>query len=426
MHEEFKKGSRKGAKAPSIAIGNRSILSRLCAFAPLREVRTALAMACALAFAGNVGAQTIGAPEPSTEAVRSAELRPISDSLPLLSRTNAIIDPQVRQASGCSSCGMGPRGDANFYGPPNLLCVPGQRGCNPGCDDTHFGRLLNGFYVGLCCPDPCYEPMWIPAANAAFFQDSPRPVTQTRFRWDRGIDYRFPDSAEYFWAQIGTKGPKNPTPGVRYNELRIYQEIAASPGASAFFDFSYRSLDSGTNPSEAGMGDVIAGAKTVVLDRELLLVSTQFTTYILAGNPTTGLGTGHVSLEPALLAALKLTPSTYLQTELAYWIPLGGTSGFQGSTFHYHFSLNQNLCRHGDFLNIVGTVELNGYSFRGRFTDFPSGIVTDLGGRGYVNIGPGLRIQFCDRLDVGLGAAFGITEDHGPRELYRTEIRLRF
>jgi hypothetical protein len=208
--------------------------------------------------------------------------------------------------------------------------------------------------------------------------------------------------------------------------LRIYQEIAAGPGASAFFDFAYRTLDTGTNPSAAGLCDIIAGAKSVVLDRELLLVSTQFTTYIPSGNFLTGLGTGHVSLEPAILAALKLAPSTYLQTELAYWIPLGGTSGFMGSTFHYHFALNHNLYRHGDFLNIVGTVELNGSTYRGQFTDFPSGVATPLSGRGYINMGPGIRVQFCDKVDIGVGAAFGLTQDHGPRELYRTELRIRY
>ena len=54
-------------------------------------------------------------------------------------------------------------------------CVPGKPPCE-GCDaDTCLGRLANGIYYGLCCPDPCYEPASIPAANAAFFQDSPRP-----------------------------------------------------------------------------------------------------------------------------------------------------------------------------------------------------------------------------------------------------------
>src|SRR6185437_13324447 len=167
--------------------------------------------------------------------------------------------PNVKQASGC--CGMSPRSDAGSYGCSNNMCVPGQRPCNVCDDSTHLGRLFNGFYAGFCCPDPCYEPMWIPAANAAFFQDSPRPVTQTAFRYDAAYNYRFPDTAEFFWGKIGTKGPGNPTPGLRYGELRIYQEIAATPGASVFFDMAYRSIDSGTNPSSAGFSDMIAGVK---------------------------------------------------------------------------------------------------------------------------------------------------------------------
>jgi hypothetical protein len=388
----------------------------------IRRISTALAIACAMTFGGAVFAQPDEAPAMPPPLPPSAELRPVFDHLPLAA-PKPTIDPLVKQASGC--CGLSPRRGIGDYGCDGGLCTPGRM-CHPGDDDTHFGRLLNGFYYGLCCPDPCYEPMWIPAANAAFFQDSPRPVTQTRFRWDVGFDYRFPDTAEFFLGKLGTKGPKNSVESMRYAELRIYQEIAAGPGASAFFDFAYRTLDTGTNPSAAGLCDIIAGAKSVVLDRELLLVSTQFTTYIPSGNFLTGLGTGHVSLEPAILAALKLAPSTYLQTELAYWIPLGGTSGFMGSTFHYHFALNHNLYRHGDFLNIVGTVELNGYTYRGQFTDFPSGVATPLSGRGYINMGPGIRVQFCDKVDIGVGAAFGLTRDHGPRELYRTELRIRF
>ena len=361
-------------------------------------------------------------PRELPDSLPSTNARPISDSLPPLV---GIVDPQVRQASGC--CAMPPvNGAASFGCSANGgACVPGQTGCTPGDDHSVFGRLLNGFYGQICCPDPCYEPRWIPAANAAFFQDSPRPVTQTRVRWDAGFDYRFPDTAEYFWGKIGTKAPKNPTPSVRYGDLRFYQEIATK-GASAFTEMSYRSIDSGTNPSAAGLGDINVGVKTVMLDRELILVTSQMTTYIPAGSFTSGLGTGPVALEPSLLTALKLTPSTFLQTQLAYWIPLGGTPGFAGSTFHYHASLNQNLYTHGEYVNVVGTMEVNGYSFRGQFTDFPSGVATPLSGRGYVNLGPGLRIQFCERLDIGVGMAFGVTREHGPAQLYRSELRLRY
>jgi hypothetical protein len=295
-----------------------------------------------------------------------------------------------------------------------------------GCDsDWWGGRLFGGILEQLCCPDPCYEPMWIPAANAAFFQDSPRPVTQTRIRWDSAFRYTFPDTAEYFWGRTGTgnKGPANASPSLKYNDLTLYQEIAAK-GASAFVEMVYRSIDPVGNPGAAGFGDMNVGVKTVLLDRELVLVSMQMRTFIPSGNFTTGLGTGHVALEPSLLSALRVTPTTYLQTQLAEWIPLGGTSGFEGSTFHYHFSLNQNLCHH-DYVNVVGTLELNGFSFRGQFTDPDTGLATPLSGFNYVNIGPGIRVQFCEQVDIGVGMAFGLTH-HGPAQIYRTELRMRF
>jgi hypothetical protein len=332
-----------------------------------------------------------------------------------------IVDPMVKPAS-CSSCGMSPNGYSS-YGGCGGNCVPG-RTCHRSCEsDSVCGRLFGGILEEICCPDPCYEPVWIPAANAAFFQDSPRPVTQTRIRWDSGINYTFPDTSEYFWAQTGGKGPANPSPSLRYNDLTLYQEIAAK-GASAFVEMSYRSFDPLGNPGAAGFGDMNVGAKTVLLDRDLILVSMQMKTYIPVGNPTTGLGTGHVSLEPALLSALKLTPNTYLQTEIADWIPLGGTPGFAGSVFHYHFSLNHNIC-HQDFINVVGTMEFNGYTFRGQYTDPTTGMPANLSGASYVNLGPGLRVQFCDKADIGVGMAFGLG-NHGPAQLYRTELRFRF
>jgi Putative MetA-pathway of phenol degradation len=334
---------------------------------------------------------------------------------------NPIIDPEVKQASGCCATPAG--SGASSYGCSGNNCVPGRQctGCN---SDTLVGRLLGGFYDALCCPDPCYEPRWLPTANAAFFQDSPRPVTQTRLKWDSVFHYGFPDSAEYFWGQIGTKGPKNPAPSLRYNSLSLYQEVAAK-GASVFVEVPYFSITPDNNPSQAGFGDISTGVKTVLLDRELLLVSTQMKVIAPAGVFTSGLGTGHVSLEPSLMAALKLSPSTHLQMQFADWIPLGGTPGFAGQTLHYHLSLNQNLCHQGDCLNIVGTMEFNGFSYRGQFTD-ALGNHVDLSGSNYYNAGPGLRMQFCDRVDLGFGAAFGFGNGHGPGQIYRTEFRLRF
>jgi hypothetical protein len=185
-------------------------------------------------------------------------------------------------------------------------------------------------------------------------------------------------------------------------------------------------MDPLVGPGAGGFGDMNLGTKSVLLDRELLLVTFQFRTFLPTGNFKNGLGTGHVSLEPSILSALKITQSTYLQMEIADWIPLGGTSGFEGSVFHYHASLNQNLCHVGDCFNIVGTMELNGWSFRGQFTDPVTGAPVGIGGSNYANAGPGIRFQFCERADFGVAAAFGFGNDHGPTQFYRTEMRLRY
>ncbi len=382
------------------------------------------ALVCLLVTAGALRAQQIDVPLPagSPALLPVVDLKTAKEPTPTGGPGNPAVDPMVKQASG-GCCGSAPRRDIGDYGGSGEQCIPG-RNCHPFHDDTPCGRLFGGLYECLCCSDPCYEPSWIPAANAAFFQDSPRPVTQTRIRWDSVFNYGFPDSAEFFWGKIGTKGPKNATPSLSYGEVSLYQEIAAK-GASMFIEMPYYSIEPVNNPGSAGFGDLNMGVKTVLLDRELLLVSMQFRTFVPAGNFTTGLGTGHVSLEPSLLAALKLTHSTYLQMQVADWIPIGGDSGFEGAVFHYHLSLNQNLWQHGDFLNLVGTAELNGYSFRGEFTN-TAGTLVGLDGSNYLNAGPGIRLQICDKFDLGLGAAFGFGNGHGPAQIYRTELRIRF
>ena len=57
--------------------------------------------------------------------------------------------------------------------------------------------------------------------------------------------------------------------------------------------------------------------------RLLVRSSFQMRTFIPSGNPRNGLGTGHASLEPSALASVKVYTDTYVQSQLAYWIPLG-------------------------------------------------------------------------------------------------------
>ncbi|MCI0377377.1 MAG: hypothetical protein L0215_07215 [Gemmataceae bacterium] len=324
----------------------------------------------------------------------------------------------VSVAAGCVGCG------------PNgcMSCVPGRlHDCGHCNRDTLCGRIFCGFYEELCCPDPCYEGKWIPAANAAFFVEGTRPVSTTRFRWDYGRNYNFPDRAEFFWARSGGggKGPAAIERSLNYNEISMYTEIAAK-GASAFVNIPYRSINAEVNPHSAGFSDMSVGAKTLLFDRDLFQLGFMFTTYLPVGRAGGGLGTGHVSLEPSLLGTLKLGPDTYMQGQLSEWIPIAGDPEYAGSILHYHGSLNHVLFRPVSDVELIGTLEFNGYSFQdGAFSDPFLGQFQKASADSYFSAGPGIRLVICYWLDFGVGSAFSIG-DHGPDQMYRTELRIRY
>jgi hypothetical protein len=356
-----------------------------------------------------------------------------------------IIDPNVQQA-GCASCGRGLLGaPGDFYVGPSSNdpcaggCVPGRRRCD--CcfnEDTYIGRFIGGLYDCICCPDPCYEPHWVAAADVAFFQDAARPVTQTRLRWDTGWDLLTPDRAEFFFArQTGPLGPNVIARSVNYRELSLYTE-GATDKIGVFVEQPYREVGIHASaisptPSEtfSGFGDLNIGTKTLLLDCDLLQVSFQFKTFILTGASMKGLGTGHVSLEPALLNTLHLAPDTYMQWELAYWIPVGGDSLYEGNVFHTHLALNRVLWRVCRDVQVVGTVEMNEWSvINGNFTSpdvLTSGSATPERARTSIfSMGPGARFVICDRIDIGAGCAIALTGSRWAEELVRAEFRWRF
>src|SRR5262249_39493604 len=144
----------------------------------------------------------------------------------------------------------------------------------------------------------------------------------------------------------------------------------------------------------------------------------QFTTFIPTGSPSNGLSTGHVSLEPSLLMALKLGPDTYFQGQAAYRIPINGDPDYAGDVFHFHLSLNHVLWRPLTGVQVIGTAEFNGWSvLDGSYTlpvvdaaGAPSGVEVKARGA-LASAGPGIRIVICDRIDFGVGTAFSLLSD---------------
>jgi hypothetical protein len=358
---------------------------------------------------------------------------------------------------GCSSCGGG-GGDG---GCPSC-CYAGKKPCDCYFGDGPIGRCLNGIYGCVCCPDPCYESCWLPVANAAFFADSVRPVTQMRFRYDAGLNITDLDRGEFLFPRFNVKpnavssggqaGPVNPgapsnIPGKgpsyiagksTYEDLSLYTEGAIG-NFGLFMEMFYRDLDPRTAPDSpslapvsAGFGDMVIGTKSLLLDCELINLAFQFKTFIPTGNFTKGLGTGHVSLEPALLWYVKCTDTKYIQFETAYWIPIGGDQLYESNVWHNHLSFNCVLCKPCCTTMLIGTFEMNNYTFfQGAFTS-PNIVIGGVAPAaisattGMFSAGPGLRMVICNYIDFGVGTAFSLTGDHLAQQLIRTELRWRF
>src|SRR5262245_26881246 len=253
---------------------------------PVSSGRSGLiSIACALGlWTGIAPAQEEPSDRPPNYAQRIIDGKVDAAPTQAESRENSSILP-----ASCRSCGSLPApmitgsieggAPACGNGCPTGHCVPGRQ-CpeccgGGGCGCGVFGRLCGNLYECLCCPDPCYEPTWIPTANAAFFVDHARPKTYMKIGWDAGIDLVLPDRNEFFWAKAGGKGPSKPELTLNYNELKLYNEVGAG-GFGFFMEEYYRLLEPDRNGWDAGWGDLTIGTKSMFVDCELMQLTFQF------------------------------------------------------------------------------------------------------------------------------------------------------
>jgi hypothetical protein len=331
----------------------------------------------------------------------------------------------------CASCQTGPRElPPPYFDGCGSNCVAGGHCCR--CEnETGFGRLYCHLYNAFQCADPCYEPGWVAGANAALFVDTARPQTMMVFRYDRGINMVFPDRSEFFWAKIGGKKSPPPVSSLDYHQFYMYSEAGA--GRFSFFtEMPYRSWSADPTSSGAGFVDLTLGTKTLLIDTEYAQLTLQTRTTLPTGSAGKGLSAGHVSLEPALILAAKLTPDTYFQGQIGEWMPIGGDDQHAGAIFNYRAALNHVIARPFADSQFIATLEMVGYCFQdGEYTvpsvEGPDGFTTvKSNGGNYLSIGPGLRWAMSQKCDFGFGVQFAVTEDHFAEQLYRFEFRLRF
>jgi hypothetical protein len=349
-------------------------------------------------------------------------------------------DGQV-ETTACATCG-GFHGHADgpalheSMGCATGSCIPGRKPCYPPCNecDTFIGAFCQNLYQCLCCPDPCYQPGWVPAANASFFADYARPWTVTRLRYDNLEAMNRPDRNQFWINQVkGLRGNavRINNPAARLQQFYLYQEAAAGRG-SFFIEYPYRQINPNFEPTQAGFGDLNFGIKSLLFDCEMLQVTFQFRTYTPTGNSTLNLGTGHFSLDPSILTSLKLGPRTYFQGQFGNWIPLAGTQFLAGGVFYWLTSFNQVLWYTTPDSPLIATLEMDGWSFEdGGYTAalLPGNkpkFAEKGGGVSYFNIGPGLRQSVCNRLDFGGAITWATTNPHWAQPWFRFEVRFLF
>jgi hypothetical protein len=260
--------------------------------------------------------------------------------------------------------------------------------------------------------------------------DSAIPGNVFRFRFDAAYDDTRPTRAEFFYPKGGPAGPglPEPEPRVDFQELSAYLEMAACDRLSAFVNVPVRLLNPEVNADHTGLSDVDAGFKWAFLQSSNQVATFQFRTYAPTGDSHLGLGTHHVSLEPALLLYNRLTDRLDLESELRLWVPIGGTD-FAGEIVRYGTGLHYDLWRtpHCTFVPVaefVGWTVLDGKETVVPPSDVP--FVHGAAGETIVNAKLGLRVKFGDRADLYSGYGQPLTGDRWYANIFRLEFRLLF
>ncbi|MBW3599998.1 MAG: hypothetical protein KY475_22335 [Planctomycetes bacterium] len=243
------------------------------------------------------------------------------------------------------------------------------------------------------------------AAPANTYIDPAQVFTHFRLRFDGGFDNNVPDRAEFFYAKCGcfprpdNPGPPLPERSLDFYDVRGYAEVATTENVSVFVELPFRFIDFTNNVDAGGFADMTAGFKTLLLSNGEDHLTFQLTTYIPTGDADRGLGTEHLSLEPALLFYEQHTDRLSIYGEGRYWWPIDGTN-FAGDVVRYGVgtgydlaNINRGQERLTAITEIVGWTVLDGMKFDGgAFLDGAgAAAIQDASGDTIINLKLGLR-----------------------------------
>ncbi len=192
-----------------------------------------------------------------------------------------------------------------------------------------------------------------------------QPLNTFRVRIDSVQNFSPPDRAEYLWARAndvdpaGGRGP-DAERSVDYQDLR-FQLQTGGEKFSVATEIPIRLVDPVTNGNTAGMGDMSLTTKTVLCDGVRWQITQLFRSYFNTGAPSKGLGNGHISLEPGMLARFKIDDQTYVHSEITYWFPIAGHPEHSGQVLRWGVGVSR-VWRDWDSLALIPTFEIVGLS----------------------------------------------------------------
>jgi hypothetical protein len=290
------------------------------------------------------------------------------------------------------------------------------------------GGALTGGGVGMAAPGG--------------YLDSAIPQTLFRMRFTAATDDEFPDRAEYIYPKCGcfktpdAKGPPLPETRIDYQELTGYLEWAPWERFSAFIEVPWKFINPEQNSDNSGFGDLQVGFKWAFLYEPGQVMSLQVRNYIPTGEPQSGLGTAHYSIEPSLLYYGKWSDRLEVQGQFDVWVPIGG-SDFAGNILEYGFGAA--YCVWGnDRIRVKPVAEMLGWTvlsgeqsvFSGGAVEIESARTTIVNAKGGVRIEfgsqPNRAAGFLGNSDLYVGYGTRLTGQWWYREILRVEYRIRF
>jgi hypothetical protein len=271
------------------------------------------------------------------------------------------------------------------------------------------------------------------AETSVGYIDSALPLTQFRLRYDAGNGDNRPERADFFYPANGL-GPFQ-EPRVNYQEASAYLEWAPIPRFSGFVELPYRWIDPEVNADHRGISDMNAGFKFAMLHDPDQVLTFQMRTYLPTGSATDGLGTHHISLEPALLFYQRLSECWTLEAELRDWIPVqaGDPEDFSGNVLRYgvgvsYLAFQAPRVRVSPVGELVGWTLLSGKDERDGEVGMPAAGETIVNAKLGVRIGLGELSQPGDtgKADLYIGYGRALTGDVWYKNILRVELRIRF